>query len=110
MHFRQRLARMLASALAAAVLAAVGLYAAPASAADLSATRIPVADILSQLDQLQNMQVEEDVCAKCHATYDPACELRGRDQVLARQSHHSCSAATAIRGSRTGRRGTESPR
>jgi hypothetical protein len=62
---------MLASALAAVALAGVGLYSTPALAADLSTTQITVTDILSQLDQLQVMQVEEDVCAKCHASYDP---------------------------------------
>ena len=34
--------------------------------------QVSVTNLLSQLDQLQNMTVEEDVCAKCHANYDPA--------------------------------------
>jgi len=54
------------------MLAGIVFSATPALAEESSGPRIPVADILNQLDQLQNMQVEEDVCAKCHANYDPA--------------------------------------
>jgi hypothetical protein len=62
---------LLGVAIAVAMAATVGV-ATPASADDSAALQIPMTDILGQLDQLQNMQVEEDVCDKCHANYDPA--------------------------------------
>lgn len=47
----------------------------PAYAADQSGSTYSVTDILSQLGQLQSMPVEEDVCAKCHPSYDPAASF-----------------------------------
>jgi ribosomal protein L31 len=75
MHLRLRASRLIALAIAAIVVAATFAIAAPAFAADSTAPQISVTDILSQLDQLQNMTVEEDVCAKCHANYDPAASF-----------------------------------
>jgi ribosomal protein L31 len=75
MRLRHRTSRLLALATAASVLVAMFVIATPAHAADTSSQQIPVADILQQLDQLQNMTVEEDVCAKCHANYDPAASF-----------------------------------
>jgi len=57
------------------MLSAVALLAwfsaAPAFAADQPSVAPGVDSILDQLDTLQSMQVEEDVCAKCHASFDP---------------------------------------
>jgi hypothetical protein len=75
MHLRHRVSRLLAVALAASTVAVVMLVAVPAFADDATTPQISVTDILGQLDQLQNMQVEEDVCAKCHANYDPAANF-----------------------------------
>ena len=73
MHFR--LTRLLAIAIASATVAITMAVATPTFAADPTGSSFSVTDILGQLDQLQNMQVEEDVCAKCHATYDPAANF-----------------------------------
>jgi ribosomal protein L31 len=75
MHLRLRVSRLLAVAIAGATLAATMIVAIPAFAADSTVPQVTVTDILGQLDQLQNMTVEEDVCAKCHATYDPAANF-----------------------------------
>lgn len=75
MHLRHRVSKLVAVALAGAALVATFVVAGSAYAADSSAPQVSVSDILSQLDQLQNMTVEEDVCAKCHANYDPAASF-----------------------------------
>jgi ribosomal protein L40E len=75
MHLRHRVSKLFAVALAGATLVALLLVAGPVYAADAPASQFSVSDILSQLDQLQNMTVEEDVCAKCHANYDPAASF-----------------------------------
>jgi ribosomal protein L31 len=54
------------------MFAALMVVVTPALADDTSSQQADVTAILTQLDQLQNMTVEEDICAKCHANYDPA--------------------------------------
>ena len=77
MHVRPRVSRLLSAAIATAIVVAAMIVAVPtlAFAADISTPQISVSDLLGQLDQLQNMTVEEDVCAKCHANYDPAASF-----------------------------------
>ena len=75
MRVRPRVSRLLSVAIATAIVVAAMIIAVPAFAADSGTPSISVTDLLGQLDQLQNMTVEEDVCAKCHATYDPAASF-----------------------------------
>ena len=75
MQVRPRASRLLSAVVATAIVVAAMIFAVPAFAADSGTPQISVTDLLGQLDQLQNMTVEEDVCAKCHATYDPAASF-----------------------------------
>ena len=79
MRVRPRVSRLLSVAMATAIVVAAIIIAVPAFAADSGTTastpQSSVTSLLGQLDQLQNMTVEEDVCAKCHANYDPAANF-----------------------------------
>jgi ribosomal protein L31 len=75
MRVRPRVSRLLSAAIATLMVVAAMIFAVPAFAADSASPSGSVGDLLGQLDQLQDMTVEEDVCAKCHATYDPAASF-----------------------------------
>lgn len=71
MRFRQRQGGLLAIVLLSAVALGAWLTAPAMAAEQTSETQSVTEKLLDQLDTLQSMQVEEDVCGKCHASFDP---------------------------------------
>jgi len=69
MHLRHSLKQLLAIVMVVAAVTATLAVAAPAFAASSTTPQLSVTDLLGQL---QNSEVEKDVCMSCHNTLDPA--------------------------------------